>query len=94
MGWYQLGAGYLLRQAHFEPRSATLQIDYRYIEPSRGLDIAHPGDRIRLYGFPELAARLEAAGLYPEQVFGDAVLPLVPFDEQSRWQVVVARKRG
>lgn len=89
-GWYQIGAGYVLREASFEPRSATLAISYRYLDPSQGLDVAHPGDQIRLYGFPELAAMLAAAGLRPLSVFGDAVLPPVPFGEESLWQVVVA----
>lgn len=91
-GWYQVGAGYVLREARFEPREATLRIDYRYVDPAQGVDVVHPGDRIRLYGFPELRAMLLAAGLRPLSVFGDAVLPPVPFDEQSQWQVVVAVK--
>jgi 2-polyprenyl-3-methyl-5-hydroxy-6-metoxy-1,4-benzoquinol methylase len=91
-GWYQLGQGYVLRQSHFDPRSATLLIDYRYLDPAQGLEVVHPGDRIRLYGFPELTALLEQVGLRPHSVFGDALLPPVPFDEESQWQVVVARK--
>lgn len=93
-GWYRVGAGYVLREASFAPREASLQIGYRYIEPAQGLEVAHPGDRIRLYGFPELRALLEAAGLRPHSVFGDAALPPVAFDEQSQWQVVVAVKDG
>lgn len=89
-GWYRIGAGYVLREAGFEPREATLAIGYTYLDPSQGLAIAHPGDRIRLYGFPELRAMLATAGLRPLSVFGDAALPPVPFDEQSQWQVVVA----
>ncbi len=91
-GWYQLGQGYVLRQAHFDPRSATLHINYRYLDPAQGLDVAHPGDRIRLYGLPELTALLEQVDLHPLSVFGDAVLPPVPFEEQSQWQVLVTRK--
>lgn len=91
-GWYRVGAGYVLREARFEPREAALHIGYRYLDPAQGLDVAHPGDRIRLYGFPELRELLRAAGLRPLSVFGDAVLPPVPFDEQSQWQVVVAVK--
>ncbi|NTW02199.1 MAG: class I SAM-dependent methyltransferase, partial [Oscillochloris sp.] len=89
-GWYQIGAGYVLREARFDPRSAALHIGYRYLDPTQNLDVAHPGDRIRLYGFPELATTLAEIGLRPLSVFGDAVLPPVPFSEQSIWQVVVA----
>lgn len=89
-GWYQLGPGVVLRQAHFEPRSATLHIGYRYLDPAQGLEVTHPGDQIRLYGFPELRALLHGAGLRPLSVFGDATLPPVPFDEASQWQLVVA----
>jgi len=89
-GWYQIGAGVVLREASFDPRSASLAIGYRYLDPAQSLDVAHPGDRIRLYGFPELAAKLAGAGLRPLSVFGDAVLPPVPFGEDSMWQVVVA----
>lgn len=91
-GWHQLAGGYLLREASFEPRSATLRIDYRYLLPQRGVEDRHPGDRIRLYGYPELAALIGAAGLRPVAVFGDAVMPAVPFEEHSQWQVVVAEK--
>ncbi|HMQ31427.1 MAG TPA: methyltransferase domain-containing protein [Chloroflexaceae bacterium] len=91
-GWYRVGGGYVLREARFEPREATLRIDYRYLDPAQGLEVAHPGDRIRLYGFPELRAMLLAAGLRPLSVFGDAALPPAPFDEGSQWQVVVAVK--
>jgi 2-polyprenyl-3-methyl-5-hydroxy-6-metoxy-1,4-benzoquinol methylase len=91
-GWYQLGQGYVLREARFDPRSASLVIDYRYIDPQQQLDVAHPGDRIRLYGFPELQAMLHAAGLRPHAVFGDAILPPVTFEEASQWQVIVAEK--
>ena len=84
----------LLRDARFEPRTATLQIDYRFLLPSQGLEARHPGDRIRLYGYPELSALLEDAGLRPVAVFGDAALPAVPFEELSQWQVLVAEKRG
>jgi 2-polyprenyl-3-methyl-5-hydroxy-6-metoxy-1,4-benzoquinol methylase len=91
-GWYQVGAGYVLREAHFDPREAALRIAYRYLDPAQGLEVAHPGDRIRLYGFPELRALLRAAGLRPLSAFGDASLPPVPFDEPSQWQVVVAVK--
>jgi 2-polyprenyl-3-methyl-5-hydroxy-6-metoxy-1,4-benzoquinol methylase len=89
-GWYALGSGYVLREADFDPRSATLAIAYRYVDPSQALDVAHPGDRIRLYGFPELIALLTAAGLRPLSAFGDAVLPPTPFDANSQWQIVVA----
>jgi SAM-dependent methyltransferase len=92
MGWHQIAGGYMLREARFEPRTATLQIDYRFLLPSQGVDARHPGDRIRLYGFPELSAMLAAAGMHPVAVFGDAVLPAVPFEEPSQWQVVVADK--
>ena len=78
--------------ARFEPRTATLQIDYRFLMPGQGLDAQHPGDRIRLYGYPELVAMLRAADLRPVAVFGDAVTPPVPFEERSQWQVVVAAK--
>jgi SAM-dependent methyltransferase len=91
-GWHQIAGGYMLRQACFEPRTATLQIDYRFLHPGQGLDAQHPGDRIRLYGYPELAQMLESVQLRPIAVFGDAVTPAVPFDEQSLWQVVVALK--
>lgn len=89
-GWYALGSGYVLREAGFDPRSATLTINYRYVDPTQALDVAHPGDRIRLYGFPELLTMLAAAGLRPLSAFGDAALPPVPFDETSQWQVLVA----
>jgi 2-polyprenyl-3-methyl-5-hydroxy-6-metoxy-1,4-benzoquinol methylase len=89
-GWYQIGAGYVLREASFDPRGAALQIGYRYLDPAQGLEVAHPGDRIRLYGFPELVALLAEVGLRPLSVFGDAVLPPVLFGEQSQWQVLVA----
>ena len=92
IGWHQIAGGYMLREAHFEPRSATLQINYRFLLPGQGVDAQHPGDRIRLYGYPELAAMLAAAGLRPLAVFGDAVVPAVPFEESSQWQVVVAEK--
>jgi SAM-dependent methyltransferase len=91
-GWYTLGAGVVLREACFEPRSATLKIGHRYLDPAQNLDVRHPGDTIRLYGFPELSTLLSAAGLRPFSVFGDAVLPPVPFAEHSQWQVVVAVK--
>jgi hypothetical protein len=35
---------------------------------------------------------LDAAQMRPIAVFGDAVTPAVPFDEQSLWQVIVAIK--
>jgi 2-polyprenyl-3-methyl-5-hydroxy-6-metoxy-1,4-benzoquinol methylase len=92
-GWHAIAGGYLLREARFEPRTATLQIDYRYLLPERGVEARYPGDRIRLYGYPELVAMLEAAELRPLAVFGDAVIPAVPFEEQSQWQVIVAGKR-
>jgi SAM-dependent methyltransferase len=88
-GWYPIGAGYVLREASFDPLSATLQIGYRYLDPAQALNVAHPGDRIRLYGFPELAAMLRAAGLRPLSAFGDATLPPAPLAEGSQWQVVV-----
>lgn len=91
-GWYQLGTGYVLRESRFDPRSAQLHIDYRYVDPQQQLDVAHPGDHIRLYGFPELTRMLLNAGLQPRSVFGDAILPPVEFEESSHWQVVVAQK--
>lgn len=89
-GWYPVGRGYILREAHFEPREAALVIRYRYIEPEQGLDVEHPGDHIRLYGFPELRAMLERVGLRLHSVFGDTILPPVIFGEESQWQVLVA----
>ncbi len=91
-GWYPIGQGYVLRAARFDPRTAILSIDYRYVDPTQGIDLTHPGDQIRLYGFPELKALLESVKLRPESIFGDAVLPPVPFEEHSLWQVVIARK--
>ena len=91
-GWHAIAGGYLLREARFEPRTATLQIDYRFLLPSQGVDAQHRGDRIRLYGYPELEALLRSLGLRPTAVFGDAVAPPVPFEERSQWQVVVAAK--
>jgi SAM-dependent methyltransferase len=91
-GWHQIAGGYMLREARFEPRAATLHIEYRFVHPAQGVDARHPGDRIRLYGYPELAAMLDAAQMRPIAVFGDAVTPAVPFDEQSLWQVIVAIK--
>jgi SAM-dependent methyltransferase len=89
-GWYPIGSGFVLREARFDPRRAVLEIDYRYVDVSRGIDVTHPGDQIRLYGFPELTAMLRTAGLRPLSVFGDTSLPPVPFDETSIWQVVIA----
>lgn len=89
-GWHPLAGGYLLREAAFEPRSATLQIGYRFVDPARGIDAQHPGDHIRLYGYPELAALLAEHGMRPLAVFGDAIMPAAPFEEQSLWQVLVA----
>lgn len=91
-GWYTIAGGYLLREAHFAPRSATLQISYRFLMPSRGVEAHHPGDQIRLYGYPELVGMLRGAGLRPVAVFGDAVVPPVPFEEASQWQVIVAEQ--
>jgi 2-polyprenyl-3-methyl-5-hydroxy-6-metoxy-1,4-benzoquinol methylase len=91
-GWYALGEGVVLRESRFDPRSATLQISYRYLDVKQGIDRAHPGDSIRLYGFPELTTMLRAAGLRPLSVFGDATLPTVAFAEESQWQVIVAEK--
>lgn len=91
-GWHKLGVGYVLREARFDPREARLLIDYRYVDATQGLDVAHPGDRIRLYGFPELQALLRGVGLRPRALFGDAVAPPVEFAEDSQWQVVVAEK--
>jgi SAM-dependent methyltransferase len=91
-GWYALGSGYVLREARFEPLNASLLINYRYLDPGQGLAVEHPGDAIRLYGFPELRNMLRTAGLRPLGVFGDAVLPPVPFGETSQWQVVIAEK--
>lgn len=92
LGWHALAGGYLLREASFEPRSATLMIGYRFVMPSQSIDTAHPGDRIRLYGYPELASMLKSVGLRPVSVFGDAVVPPVAFEEPSQWQVIVATK--
>jgi hypothetical protein len=91
-GWHTLAGGYLLRDARFDPRTATLLIDYRFLLPGQGIDAQHPGDRIRLYGYPELVAMLRAVSLRPVAVFGDAVTPPLPFEEHSQWQVVVAVK--
>ncbi len=91
-GWYPVGAGFVLRAASFDPRRASLDINYRYIDASRGIDVTHPGDHIRLYGCPELTAMLRTAGLKPLSVFGDATLPPVPFGEESIWQVVIATR--
>ncbi len=91
-GWYGLAGGYVLREAHFEPTSASLKIAYRFVSPAHGVDAQHPGDTIRLYGFPEIRAMLHAAGLRPLTVFGDAVLPATPFEESSQWQVIVAER--
>lgn len=91
-GWYQLGQGYVLREAHFDPRTARLMIDYRYVDPQQNLDLSHPGDCIRLYGFPELQQLLTSVGFVPRSVFGDAILPPVTFEESSQWQVIVAEK--
>lgn len=91
-GWHEIAGGYMLRAARFEPRTATLHIDYRFLLPSQGIEARHPGDHIRLYGYPELAAMLADAGLRPIAVFGDAIMPPVLFEEQSQWQVFVAVK--
>ncbi len=91
-GWHSMAGGYLLREAHFDPRTATLQIGYRFLLPGQGVEAQHPGDRIRLYGYPELVAMLRSAGLRPVAVFGDAITPPVPFEEQSQWQAIVAVK--
>ena len=43
-------------------------------------------------GFVVVGVAVEGAGLRPIAVFGDAITPAVPFEEQSLWQVVVALK--
>jgi SAM-dependent methyltransferase len=91
-GWNALAGGYLLRAAHFEPRTATLHINYRFVMPTHGIDAQHPGDTIRLYGYPEIEAMLRTLNLRPVTIFGDAVLPPVMFEERSQWQVIVAER--
>jgi len=91
-GWYALAGGYVLREASFDPLRASLNIGYRFVAPAFGIDAQHPGDQIRLYGYPELIAMLGEAGLRPLTVFGDAVLPIVLFEEACQWQVVVAER--
>ncbi|RRR69326.1 MAG: class I SAM-dependent methyltransferase [Candidatus Viridilinea halotolerans] len=90
--WYALGEGVVLREAAFDPRHAMLQLGFRYLNANQGLDVHHPGDHVRLYGFPELSNLLHSAGLRPLSLFADAALPPEPFAETSQWQVVVARK--
>ena len=93
-GWYALAGGYVLREAAFDPQTARLRMNYRFVSPQYSIDTYHPGDSIRLYGFPELAALLRENGLRPIALFGDAVLPSVPFEETSQWLVVVAERGG
>lgn len=90
-GWHVVGAGYVLRESQFRPQQGCIHTVYRYLEPG-GRVIEHPGERIRLYTYLELTTMLRRAGLQPISVFGDAVLPAMPFDEASQWQVVVARR--
>lgn len=91
-GWYALAGGYVLREASFDPLRASLNIAYRFVSPKGGIDVQHPGDQIRLYGYPELIAMLTDVGMRPLMVFGDAVLPIVLFEEASQWQVLVAER--
>ncbi len=90
-GWHRVGPGYVLRDSTFNPHLGRLETSYRYIEPDGG-EAEHPGEHIRLYTYPEWSAMLQRAGLQPLAVFGDAVLPVVPFDFSSQWQVLIARK--
>ena len=90
-GWHQVGPGYVLRESHFSPTTGTIETAYRYIEPNGG-EAVHPGERIRLYTFPEWQQQVQRAGLRLQAVFGDAVLPIVPFDETSQWQILMAMK--
>ncbi len=86
-GWHVVGPGYVLRNSHFNPLTGSIETAYRYIEPGGG-ETAHPGERIRLYTYLEWIAMLRSAGFQPSAVFGDAVVPCVPFDETSHWQVI------
>lgn len=90
-GWHAVGPGYVLRESQFVPQSGTIETQYRYVEPEGG-SIQHPGERIRLYTYPELLTMLRIAGLTPVAAFGDASLPVMPFGEDSQWQIIVARK--
>ncbi|GIV98415.1 MAG: type 11 methyltransferase [Herpetosiphonaceae bacterium] len=92
-GWHRVGAGYILRQARFDPLQGALLAEYIYLDPRQNLELQHPGERIRTYTYPELRAMLQAAGFELAAVFGDAVLPAQPFEETSLWQVMVARKQ-
>ena len=90
-GWHQVGPGYVLRESAFNPHNGCIETAYRYIEPEGG-EAFHPGERIRLYTYPELSAMVQQAGLQPTSVFGDAILPVVAFDAHSQWQVLIAQK--
>lgn len=90
-GWHAVGPGYVLRESQFNPLSGSIETAYRYIEPEAG-ETTHPGERIRLYTYLEWLAMLRAAGLQPSAVFGDALLPIVPFDESSQWQILQSKK--
>ena len=90
-GWHAVGPGYVLRESQFNPHSGCIETAYRYIEPDGGA-ITHPGERIRLYTYREWLAMLQAAGLRPCAVFGDATLPVVPFAEGSQWQIIQSKK--
>lgn len=90
-GWHAVGPGYVLRESQFNPQSGSIETAYRYVEPNGG-EVAHPGERIRLYTYREWLTLLQLAGLRPSAVFGDATLPAVPFDETSQWQIIKSVK--
>jgi SAM-dependent methyltransferase len=90
-GWHAVGPGYVLRDSHFNPLSGSIETAYRYIEPDGG-ETTHPGERIRLYTYLEWLGMLRSAGFQPSAVFGDAIVPCVPFDESSQWQIIKSVK--
>lgn len=89
-GWHAVEEGYVLRDSAFNPLTGCIETNYRYIEPATG-ETVHPGERIRLYTFLEWRTMLQRAGFEVAAVFGDAILPVVPFEASSQWQVIVAK---
>lgn len=93
--WQERPEGIYWMDVRFDPITCITHGVFRFTDNDGVTHLWDDHERVRLYTLPELCSMFDLAGLETSAVYGDSLLPNVPYgSDNHREMIVVGGRRG
>lgn len=92
--WRERPEGIYWTESWFDPAIFVSHGVFRFTDDDGVTHLWDDHERVRLYTLPELRRMFDQAGLEINDVYGDILLPSVPYGPDCRQEMIVVGRRG